>query len=70
MNGGPDLPEFLPLPLLYLYYTPEKREESGTEQFPLYSSATRERLLAKLRLRIEGKSKDKIIAGVALFLME
>lgn len=70
IDGNADLPEFQPLPVLYLSYTAEKHDDTNTGEFPLYSNVAREKLLAKLRLRIDGKVKTKIIAGVALFLMD
>jgi hypothetical protein len=67
MDASADLPEFLPMPITYVYFNVEKQEESNSDLFPLYTSVTREQMLAKLRLKIDGRAKDKIIAGVALF---
>jgi hypothetical protein len=70
VEGDANLPEFISLPTLYIYYTVEPEDAGSSSPFPLYSSLTREKLLAKINLKIDGKYKDKIIAGVGLFLKE
>lgn len=57
------------LPTLYVSFATEKQDTGNSEQFPLYSNVSRDKLLAKVSLRIDGKATAKIIAGVALFLM-
>lgn len=66
-----DLPEFINLPAMYIYYSVDSNASgANTAPFPLYSSVTRERLLAKVSLKIDGKYREKVVAGVALFLKE
>ena len=49
-----NLPEFVPLPICYMVWLPNKEEdpypEEETGDFPVFISSTRENILCKLRL--------------------
>lgn len=62
------------LPDLHLAFTPREKHLPasltlhGSADFPLFASNSREKLLLKIHLGVEGKITDRVIAGTALLV--
>ncbi|KAL4440929.1 hypothetical protein ABPG74_009342 [Tetrahymena malaccensis] len=72
VDGAQDLPEFVQLPELYIGFIPKEEQDpypSNTlGEFPIFSSSQREKLVAKIKIPVQGSLNDRIIAGVAFVL--
>ncbi|EGR28544.1 hypothetical protein IMG5_173090 [Ichthyophthirius multifiliis] len=72
IDSGNELPEFVDLPILNIAFIPKNQDEfyslDTLGEFPVFASASREKLITKINLPSNGDIKEKIIAGVALIL--
>ncbi len=66
--------EFLKIDTIYLSYidqsSPDLHPPNQSGDFPLFISASREKILCKLNLPNDGKMSKRIIAGAALLLTD
>jgi len=72
-EGGKNLQEFTPLPVLYLSFVGRETRDpysTSVDEFPIFSSTSRERLLMNVRLPVSGDINDRILGGVALMLRD
>lgn len=72
-EGGKNLQEFTPLPVLFLSFVGRDVRDpytSNVDEFPIFSSPSRERLLINVRLPVSGDINDRILGGVALMLRD
>lgn len=72
-EGGKNLQEFTSLPVLYISFVGKDTRDpytSNTDDFPIFTSTSRERLLMNVRLPVMGDINDRILGGVALMLRD
>ncbi len=72
-EGGKNLQEFTPLPILYVSFVGRDTRDpytNGIDEFPIFTSTTRERLLMNVRLPVSGDVNERILGGVALMLRD